>query len=134
MAQQSSIEYLEAIINHCKRYHRVIEQKDIDQAKAMHRQEIEDAFVAGSERGINNIPFNCEQYYTQTFGKKTFTDLVSNEVSPVHEVIKRVRKERGKCITCEFHYTKMESEPCCDCKVLISSKTVSYFKPKGETK
>ncbi len=32
------------------------------------REQIENAFVAGSERGTKDIPFNCEQYYSQTFG------------------------------------------------------------------
>ena len=31
------------------------------------RADLEDAFVSGSERGTNNIPFNCEQYFIQTF-------------------------------------------------------------------
>lgn len=31
------------------------------------RQQIEEAFVSGDERGANSIPFNAEQYYTQTF-------------------------------------------------------------------
>jgi len=40
----------------------------IDQAKAMEKEQIENAFVAGDERGTDNIPFNCEQYYSQTYG------------------------------------------------------------------
>ena len=31
------------------------------------REAIENAFVAGSERGTKDIPFNCEQYFTQTY-------------------------------------------------------------------
>ena len=31
------------------------------------RQIIEDAFVAGDERGTGEIPFNAEQYFTQNF-------------------------------------------------------------------
>lgn len=31
------------------------------------RQQIEEAFVAGDERGTNNIPFNAEQYFNQTY-------------------------------------------------------------------
>jgi len=34
------------------------------------REQIENAFVAGSERGTGNIPFNCEQYYTQNYESK----------------------------------------------------------------
>lgn len=37
-------------------------------AKAMEKEQIENAFVAGDERGTNDIPFNCEQYYNQTYG------------------------------------------------------------------
>lgn len=40
---------------------------DLKIARKMHRQEIEEAFVAGDERGTGEVPFNCEQYYTQTF-------------------------------------------------------------------
>ncbi len=39
------------------------------QANKMFEQQIEDAFVAGDERGTKDIPFNAEQYYTQTYGK-----------------------------------------------------------------
>jgi hypothetical protein len=31
------------------------------------RKAIEDAFVAGDERGTGDIPFNAEQYFSQTF-------------------------------------------------------------------
>lgn len=31
------------------------------------REQIENAFVAGSERGTKDIPFNCEQYYLQNY-------------------------------------------------------------------
>jgi len=33
------------------------------------KQQIYDAFVAGSERGAGEIPFNAEQYYTQTYNQ-----------------------------------------------------------------
>jgi hypothetical protein len=39
------------------------------ETKEMEKQQIEDAFVAGDERGTKDIPFNAEQYYTQTYGK-----------------------------------------------------------------
>jgi hypothetical protein len=38
------------------------------QAKAMEREQIYETFVDGSERGTKDIPFNCEQYFTQTYG------------------------------------------------------------------
>lgn len=34
------------------------------------KQIIMDAFVAGSERGTKDVPFNCEQYFNQTFNQK----------------------------------------------------------------
>jgi len=44
--------------------------KDIDaQMLAIEKEQYFNAFVAGSERGTGEIPFNCEQYYSQTFGK-----------------------------------------------------------------
>jgi hypothetical protein len=71
-----------------------------EQAKEMHRQEIIDANlkalcqncfygVQDSHRKI------AEKYYTQTFGKKTFLDLVSNEVSPVHELVRKVKEKKA---------------------------------------
>jgi len=33
------------------------------------RADIEDAFVAGDNRGKGEIPFNAEQYFTQTFNQ-----------------------------------------------------------------
>jgi hypothetical protein len=39
----------------------------IEQAKEMEKEQIKEAFVAGDERGTGEIPFNCEQYYQQTF-------------------------------------------------------------------
>lgn len=33
------------------------------------REQIMDAFVAGDNRGSETIPFNCEQYFTQTYGE-----------------------------------------------------------------
>ena len=41
---------------------------DIDcQMIMFEREQILNAFVAGDERGTKEIPFNCEQYYTQTY-------------------------------------------------------------------
>ena len=44
-----------------------------DYAKLLLQDEQEhicNAFVAGSERGTKDIPYNCEQYYSQTFYNK----------------------------------------------------------------
>lgn len=41
---------------------------DIDcQMLMFEREQILNAFVAGDERGTKDIPFNCEQYYNQTY-------------------------------------------------------------------
>lgn len=63
MSKQSSVEFLE--IQMIK--NGTIVYNDIKKAKQMHKEEILDAFVAGDERGTGEIPFNCEQYYNQTF-------------------------------------------------------------------
>jgi len=68
--KQTSVEWLVNVVQSCIAPN-FIPKEIVKQAKEMHRQENEDSFVAGSERGTNDIPFNCEQYYTQTFGKKT---------------------------------------------------------------
>jgi len=45
----------------------------IETALIKEREQIMEAFVAGSERGTKDIPFNCEQYYSQTFDNKLTT-------------------------------------------------------------
>lgn len=44
----------------------IIESKYLEKEK----QQIMDAFIAGDERGTKDNPFNCEQYYSQTFKEK----------------------------------------------------------------
>ena len=44
--------------------------KMLVKAKEKEMHQIFDAFVAGDERGTGEIPFNAEQYYTQTFSNK----------------------------------------------------------------
>lgn len=39
----------------------------LEQFLSTEREQIEEAFVAGDERGTKDTPFNAEQYYTQTF-------------------------------------------------------------------
>lgn len=34
---------------------------------SLEREQILNAFVAGDERGTKDIPFNAEQYYSQTY-------------------------------------------------------------------
>ena len=67
MAQQTAVEWL---ISQLYISEDSIWFKEIrEQVKEMEKQQIEDAFVAGDERGTKDIPFNAEQYYTQTYGK-----------------------------------------------------------------
>jgi hypothetical protein len=69
------------------------------QAKAMEKEQIEDAYADGVddeyEYHINDEPRrNTAEYYLKKYGK-TFLDLVSDEESKVHEVVRKL-KERGK--------------------------------------
>jgi len=48
------------------------------------------AFVAGDERGTGNIPFNCEQYYAQTYGDGT------SQGDEYESIVKKAKKV--KCI------------------------------------
>ena len=47
-----------------------VEQAILDHGIPLEKEQIIDAFVAGDERGTGEIPFNCEQYYNQTYGNK----------------------------------------------------------------
>jgi hypothetical protein len=60
------------------------------QAKEMEKEQIINA-VDGFP--LNNRNLEGEQYYAKTYGK-TFIDLVSDEESKVHEVVRKL-KERG---------------------------------------
>jgi predicted transcriptional regulator len=71
----------------------------LEQAKKMEKEQIEDAYADGVddeyEYHINDEPRkNTEEYYLKKYGK-TFIDLVSDEESKVHEVVRKL-KERGK--------------------------------------
>ena len=61
-AVQKMIDYIE------ERFHLAEEEmtkfKDLLEEE---REQIYEAFVAGDNRGIGDIPFNCEQYYSQTY-------------------------------------------------------------------
>jgi hypothetical protein len=74
MAQQTAVEWLYNDLFPKKldgfsdeEWSKIIEA--FEQAAEMEKKQIEDAFVAGDERGTKDIPFNAEQYYTQTYGK-----------------------------------------------------------------
>jgi hypothetical protein len=38
--------------------------------------------------------FNPKEYYNETYGKKTFLDLVSDEESKVHEVVRKLKEKK----------------------------------------
>lgn len=71
----SSVEWLESIIQHCQRFGTNVEQKDIEQAKAMHKEEMMNfmkvAFTDGLSIGDGHYKSayqDYEQYYNETFG------------------------------------------------------------------
>ena len=73
--KQSSIDWLvEQLIPNAMRMFDATTCNAIEQAKAMHKEEIEDAWVVGYDEGIdhaNGEPSHYEssqQYYNETFG------------------------------------------------------------------
>ena len=62
--KQTAVQWLKQI---CDDRGYFLMQEYFEQALQMERKQIEEAFVAGDERGTKDIPFNAEQYYTQTF-------------------------------------------------------------------
>jgi hypothetical protein len=71
----------------------IFNQDDFDmfkQAKQMEKEQIKDACKKGY--GSTAIYRNklSEQYYAETYGK-TFIDLVSDEESKVHEVVRKLK-------------------------------------------
>jgi hypothetical protein len=69
------------------------------QAKQMEKNQIENAYANGVddeyEYHINDEPRkNTEQYYAEKYGKITFLDLVSDEESQVHEVVKKLKENK----------------------------------------
>jgi hypothetical protein len=83
MAQQTAVEWLDNKLWKLRlklragkisiKFYLEQEARLILQAKEMFQEQIEDSFVAGDERGTKDIPFNAEQYYTQTYGNNTKT-------------------------------------------------------------
>jgi hypothetical protein len=62
-AMHKLIDYME------ENYH-LTEESRYQFIKALEEEaeQIKTAFVAGDERGTNNIPFNAEQYFLQEYG------------------------------------------------------------------
>jgi hypothetical protein len=78
--------------------HSIID-KAINQAKAMEKEQIEDAYADGVddeyEYHINDEPRkNTAEYYLKKYGK-TFIDLVSDEESKVHEVVRKLKEKKN---------------------------------------
>lgn len=71
--KQTAVEFLETtFLNRLVDAGIMISKYDLklfERAKQMEREQIIEAFVAGDERGTKDIPFNAEQYYSQTYGK-----------------------------------------------------------------
>jgi hypothetical protein len=73
-----------------------------EQALQMGKEQIIDAISAGYRDGIlyangeQWVYESSEQYYAETYGKKTFLDLVSDEESKVHEVVRKLKEKRIK--------------------------------------
>ena len=47
--KQTSVEWLEAIIKHCERFGTNVEQKDIDQAKEMEKEQMDNKVIHFAE-------------------------------------------------------------------------------------
>jgi hypothetical protein len=94
--KQSSIEWLEEVYLNTgidRRFH-------FEVAKAMHKEEIENAYADGVddeyEYHINDEPRkNTAEYYLKKYGKR-FINLVSDEESKVHEVVRKLKEKRIK--------------------------------------
>lgn len=62
-AMQKLIDYME------ENYHLTEESRyEFKKAIEEEAEQIKTAFVAGDERGKNDIPFNAEQYFLQVYG------------------------------------------------------------------
>jgi hypothetical protein len=66
------------------------------QALQMEKEQIKDACKKGY--GSTAIYRNklSEDYFNETYGKKTFLDLVSDEESQVHEVVRKLKEKKIK--------------------------------------
>ena len=68
--KQSSVEWLAEIIRFANKelYAEIFDE--IEQAKAMHKEEIEDAYDTGKESTIDaRLSQNSYRYYNETFGE-----------------------------------------------------------------
>ena len=65
--KQNSIDWLVSILNK-PGFAPVLTDEEIQQAKAMHKKEIEDAVNFGDEHGQITTYLTVEKYYNETFG------------------------------------------------------------------
>ena len=71
MSKQSSIEYLLELIrlNDKEFYAMLFDDKVIEKAKQMHKEEIDYALIKGhSDCGIFTMQSECDKYYQETYG------------------------------------------------------------------
>ena len=62
---QKLIDYIE------ENYHLTDESRlEFKKSLKSEKEQIKEAFVAGDERGTKDIPFNCEQYYSQLYASE----------------------------------------------------------------
>jgi intein-encoded DNA endonuclease-like protein len=64
----------------------------LKQANEIDKHNIKEAFVIGKISSKTN-DLNSEKYYAEKYGK-TFLDLVSNEKSQVHEIVKKLKEKK----------------------------------------
>ncbi len=64
----------------------------LKQANEIDKHNIKEAFVIGKISSKTN-DLNSEKYYAEKYGK-TFLDLVSNEESQVHEIVKKLKEKK----------------------------------------
>ena len=73
MKKNTAVEYLEKIINHCKKYNRSIEQLDIQIAKEMEKEQMWEYIKKNYCIGHKSLEFHrleFEKYYNQTYKKE----------------------------------------------------------------
>ena len=63
--KQTAVEWLESIIKHCERFGTNIEQIDIEHAKEIEKEQIENSFNYGQF----DLGMEADEYYNQTFKK-----------------------------------------------------------------
>ena len=66
--KETAVEWLELVIKHCKTYNTNIEQKDIDMAKKMEKEQIIDSYGQGFIES-ENMNLGAEDYYNRAYEK-----------------------------------------------------------------